>query len=235
MIELRREGDVFILEMDAGENRFTVESAARVHELLDEVEAAGKPSALVTVGAGKFYSNGFDLVQMMADGGANMKEQLEETLRVLARVLAFPAPTVAAVNGHAFGAGAQLAVAHDFRIMRADRGYWCMPEIDMPAPLHPGMIALLQARIPAVTVSELITTGRRYGGEEAVAAGIMDESAPEDQVLPRAIEIAAGLAGKADPVMRTLKEGLYPSALHQLALGAAATPGVDPSRRIEPR
>ena len=41
--------------------------------------------------------------------------------------------------------------------------------------------------------------------------------------------------GKADPVMRTLKEGLYPSALHQLALGAAATPGVDPSRRIEPR
>lgn len=235
MIDLTREGDVFILRMDEGENRFSVRTATRIHELLDEVEAAGKPSALVTVGSGKFYSNGFDLVEMMADGGANMVPLMEGTLRVLARVLSFPAPTVSAVNGHAFGAGAQLAVAHDFRVMRADRGYWCMPEIDMPAPLHPGMIAILQARIPAVAVSELITTGRRYGGGEAVAAGIVDECAAEDAVLARAVEIAAGLAGKADPVMRTLKESLYPVALRELALPADATPGVDPSRKIEPR
>lgn len=235
MIDLDRRGDVFVLKLDEGENRFSLATVARIHELLDEVEAAESPVALVTTGSGKFYSNGFDLVEMMANGGANAGELLGGALRILARVLAFPAPTVAAVNGHAFGAGAQLAVAHDFRVMRVDRGYWCMPEIDMPAPLHPGMVALLQARIPAAAVTELITTGRRYGGAEAAAAGIVDETAAEDEVLDRAIEIAAGLSSKADSVMRTLKESLYPEALRALALPADATPGVDRSRKIEPR
>jgi enoyl-CoA hydratase/carnithine racemase len=235
MIGLERRDDVFVLRMDEGENRFSIATITRIHELLDEVEAAGKPSALVTVGTGKFYSNGFDMVEMMAEGGKNMVAQVEGGLRLLARILTFPAPTVAAVNGHAFGAGAQLAIAHDLRIMRTDRGYWCMPEIDMPAPLHPGMIALLQARIPAASVSTLITTGRRYGGADALAAGIVDEVASEDAVLTRAVEAAAALAGKADPVMRTLKESLYRAALRELALPAAATPGVDSSRKIEPR
>lgn len=235
MISLERIGDVFVLRMDEGENRFSIASVTRLHELLDEVEAAGNPSALVTVGSGKFYSNGLDLVEMMADGGKNMAPLIEGTLRFMARILSFPAPTVAAVNGHAFGAGGQLAVAHDFRIMRADRGYWCMPEIDMPAPLHPGMIALLQARIPAASVSTLVTTGRRYGGNEARAAGLVDEVADQDAVLPRAVEAAAALASKATPVMRTLKEGLYASALRELALPATATPAIDASHPIEPR
>ncbi|MEO2168957.1 MAG: enoyl-CoA hydratase/isomerase family protein [bacterium] len=235
MIELERIGAVFVLRMDEGENRFSITNVKRIHELLDEVEAAGNPSALVTVGSGKFYSNGFDMVEMMADEGKNAAPLIEGALRVLARILSFPAPTVAAVNGHAFGAGAQLAVAHDHRIMRADRGYWCMPEINMPAPLHPGMIALLQARVPATSVSRLIVTGTRYGGEDALAAGIVDEVAAESAVLTRAVDAAAALAGQADPVMRTLKESLYPVALRELALPAHMTPGVDPTRKIEPR
>ena len=105
----------------------------------------------------------------------------------------------------------------------------------MPAPLHPGMVALLQARIPARTVSELITTGHRYGGSEAQAAGIVDEVANEGEVLERAMARAALLAAKADPVMRTLKTSLYGPALTALALPPSATPGVDPSRPIQPR
>ena len=135
----------------------------------------------------------------------------------MARVLTFPAATVAAVNGHAFGAGAQLAVAHDHRLMRVDRGFWCMPEIDMHAPLHPGMLKLLAARIPAAALHELITTGKRYGGAEAQARGIMDEAVAEAELLPRAIHIAAGLAAKSHPVLGTLKRSLYPEVLKALA------------------
>ena len=235
MIRLERHGEVFVLHMDDGENRFGCESVQAISDCLDEVESVQGPSALVTTGAGKFYSNGFDLVEMMADGGANPEPLLGGALRILARILIFPAPTVAAINGHAFGAGAQLGVAHDFQIMRSDRGYWCMPEIDMPAPLHPGMVALLQARIPTRTVAELITTGRRYGGPEACAAGIVNEVAAQDLVLERAVERAATLASQADPVMRTLKTSLYGGALAALALPPSATPGVDPSRPIQPR
>ena len=135
---------------------------------------------------------------------------------MLGRVLTLPCTTVAACNGHAFGAGAQLVVAHDFRLMRVDRGYFCMPEIDMKAFLHPGMTALLAARLPAQTVHEVLTTGRRYGGGDARAAGIVEEALPEAALLPRALELASGLAVKAHPVMKRLKSDLYPHVLAAL-------------------
>ena len=146
MIWLTREEAVFVLRLDAGENRFSSDAVAEANARLDEVEKADGPKALVTTGTGKFYSNGLDLDYMRASG--DPAAYLASVLDLIARVLVFPAWTVAAINGHAFGAGALLAVAHDDRVMRADRGYFCMPEVDMKLPLHPGMTAILQARLP---------------------------------------------------------------------------------------
>ena len=215
MIDLSRDGDVFVLRADAGENRFVPDTLAGWNDALDEVEAAEGPKALVTTGTGRFYSNGLDLDYMMSSG--DPPAYLEAVLDVMTRILVFPAYTVAAMNGHAFGAGAQIALAHDTRVMRADRGYFCMPEIDMRAPLHPGKTALIQALLPAQTAHECIVTGRRYGGSDAVASGIVDHAVPEDEVLPRAIAIAAQWAPKADPSMAVLKRGMYPRALEALA------------------
>ena len=213
MIDLRREGDVFVLRMDAGENRFHPDFMKAWQAALDEVEGAEGPKALVTTGTGKFYSNGLDLDWMLGEGQGRADEYLHDVLRVIARVLIFPTISVAAINGHAFGAGAQLAVAHDLRVMRSGRGYFCMPEIDMRVPLHPGMTAILQARLPKQTVHEVIATGRRYAAEDALARQIVDEALPEAELLPRAIALAAGLAGKAHPVMSALKRGLYAPVL----------------------
>ena len=216
MIDLRREDDVFVLRMDAGENRFHPDFVRAWNAALDEVEGAEGPKALVTTGSGKFYSNGLDLDWMLGEGRSQASEYLRGVLAVIGRVLVFPAITVAATNGHAFGAGAQLVVAHDYRVMRSGRGFFCMPEIDMKVPLHPGMTAVLQARLPKRTVHEVIATGRRYAAEDAVAAQIVEEALPEAEVLPRAIAIAAGLAAKAHPVMRTLKLGLYAPVLQAM-------------------
>jgi enoyl-CoA hydratase/carnithine racemase len=213
MLDLSREGEVFVLRMDAGENRFHPDFVRAWNAALDEVEAAEGPKALVTTGSAKFYSNGLDLDWMLGAGQGHANEYLHSVLAVIGRVLVFPAISVAAINGHAFGAGAQLAVAHDFRVMRTDRGYFCMPEIDMRVPLHPGMTAILQARLPKQAVHEVIATGKRYSAEEARARGIVEEALPELEVLPRAVALAAGLAAKAHPVMSTLKRGLYAQVL----------------------
>jgi len=213
MLDLSREGEVFVLRMDAGENRFHPDFVRAWNAALDEVEAAEGPKALVTTGSGKFYSNGHDLDWMLGEGQGQANEYLHGVLAVIGRVLVFPAISVAAINGHAFGAGAQLAVAHDFRVMRTDRGYFCMPEIDMKVPLHPGMTAILQARLPKQTVHEVIATGKRYAAEEARACRIVEEALPELEVLPRAVAIAASLASKAHPVMSALKRGLYAPVL----------------------
>jgi enoyl-CoA hydratase/carnithine racemase len=218
MIDVTRDGEVTILRMAAGENRFRTDFLRAWNEVLDDVEGAEGPRALVTTGSGKFYSNGLDLDWMLGEGRDEAADYIPSVLRLLARVLTFPCITVAAVNGHAFGAGAQLLVAHDYRVMRADRGYFCMPEIDMRAPLHPGMTAILQARLPHPTVHEVLATGKRYPAEEARARGIVDEVADEDEVVDRAVAIAAPLAAKAHPVMTTLKRDMYPAALE--ALGA---------------
>src|SRR4051812_45910123 len=118
MIELRRDGDVRILRFDDGENRFTPGFLDEFAAMLDELSAVEGPCALVTTGTGKFYSNGLDLDWL----GRNTDEwgpYLDRVHGLFARLLTLPMPTVAALNGHTFAAGAMLAVGHDHRVMRA--------------------------------------------------------------------------------------------------------------------
>jgi enoyl-CoA hydratase/carnithine racemase len=217
MIDLSREGDVFVLRMQHEENRFDAKAIDGWNDALDQVEEAEGPKALVTTGLGKFYSNGLDLDFMQSEAAGGPGVYLSRVLAIMERVLFFPAYTVAAINGHAFGAGAQVALAHDARVMRSERGYFCMPEIDMRAPLHPGMTAIIKARLPHQTAHEVIVTGTRYGAQLALERKIVDDVASEADVLPRAIEIAAGYADKAHPVMSTLKRGMYPETAEALA------------------
>ncbi|MEE3328457.1 MAG: enoyl-CoA hydratase/isomerase family protein [Myxococcota bacterium] len=215
MIELEKQGEVFVLRMDAGENRFGSESIRLWNERLDEVEAASGPKALVTTGMGKFYSNGLDL-DYMRSGDIDPSVYIASVLAIMERVLVFPAITVAAMNGHAFGAGAQIALAHDYRVMRKERGYFCMPEIDMGMPLHPGMTALIQARLPVQSAHEVIATGTRYPADLALDRCIVDRVEEEAEVVLRAVEMAGSLASKASPVMSRLKREMYPRVISAL-------------------
>src|SRR5215475_12680246 len=194
--------------MGAGENRFSMAVLDQLSTALDQVEAADGPRALVTTGDGKFYSNGLDL-DWLASAPDRATEYLAAVYRLLGRILGFPALTVAAVNGHAFGAGALLATAHDVAVMRQDRGYWCMPEADLGLPLSPQFLSVLTAKLPARAVPQAVMTGRRYGGPDAVAAGIVHESAAAEQVLPSALTIAAGLAAKDSRTVGVHKRLLY--------------------------
>ncbi len=215
MIELDRDGSVVVLRMQGGENRFSLEWLDGVNAALDQVQAIEGPIALVTTGDGKFYSNGMDL-DWLATVPERAGDYLRAIYRVLGRVLSFPAVTVAAVNGHAFGGGAQLAVAHDFAIMRADRGYWCMPEADLGLPLTAEYTSLLRAKLPGRALQEALVTGRRYGGPDALAAGIVHRVASEDEVLPQAIKLAADLAGKDRRTLAEHKRLLYGEAITTL-------------------
>ncbi len=215
MPALRRSEDVFVLDLGDDENRFNPTWVEAVGALLDEVVAAEGPRALVTTATGKFFSNGLDLEWM----GANQDEVgafVPQVQELLARVLEAGVVTVAAIQGHCFAAGAMLATAHDHKVMREDRGFLCYPEVDIGLPFTPGMSALLQARLPVRTAHEAMTTGRRYGGPEALEAGIVDAVAPLEEVLPTAIAHAASLAGKSGPTLAAIKQGMYGPALDAL-------------------
>ncbi len=215
--ELTHHDAVYVLTMDEGENRFNRRSLETINQLLDEVEAVGGPAALVTTGTGKFYSNGLDLDWALS-GEADMSfvELALETQKLLARTLAFPHPTVAAINGHCFAAGAMWSLAHDFRVMRADRGFWSLPEINIKIPFTEGMAALIQARLTPQVAHLAMTTAHRFGGEHAFRAGIVDHAVPEDEVLARAIETAAALAAGDSATLKAIKRTMYRPAIEAL-------------------
>jgi len=210
-IDLDREGHVWVLHLREAENRFNRTSVDAIHAALDTIEASDGPAAMVTTGEGKFFSNGLDLdwLSQATDTGAF----LADVHKMFGRVMGLPLFTVAAVNGHAFAGGAMLATAHDVVVMREDRGYWCLPEVDLGLPLTLAMYATVAAKLPRDTLRDASLRGRRYGAPEAVEAGIAQRAASESDVLPVAVALAAEMAGKDRSVIGAHKQLLYGDAI----------------------
>lgn len=215
MPSLERSGDVHVLDLGADENRIDPGWIESVSAALDEVVASPPPRGLVTTGSGKFFSMGLDL-EWMAANPAGVSDLVESMHGLMARLLELPLSTVAALQGHAFAGGALFALAHDYRVMREDRGYFCLPEVDGAIAISPGLIGLVRARLAPQTALEALTAGRRYTSAEAAQERIVDALAPLDEVVPRATAIAGGLAGKDPDTYGTMKARLFGDAIAAL-------------------
>jgi len=111
-------------------------------------------------------------------------------------------PTVAAINGHCFAAGAMLALACDYRVMTdgAKRNAWlCMNEVDFGAPWPVSFGAVVRAKVAVTALRRFALEGHRFTPSEARDAGLVDEivSGGTQGVLKRAREIAEDKAPKA--------------------------------------
>lgn len=215
MPTLDRQDTVFILNLGDAENRFHPDWIASVNGLLDEVDKAEGPRALVTTATGKFYSLGLDLDWLFSHGD-QLNSYLASAHGLFARVLSLPMMTVAALQGHTFAAGAMLSLAHDFRVMRADRGFWSLPEADLNLAFTEPMSALIQSRLDRQVAHEAMVSAQRYGGTAAAAARIVDHAEPQATVLPAAVEMAAAHAAKAGDTLGLIKARMYAPVLAAL-------------------
>lgn len=214
------DGDIAILDLGEDENRFSPEFLDEVDAQLDAVLAKGA-HGLVTTADSKFYSNGLDLDWL----GAHSDQgdwYVRRVQGLLARMLTLPIPTAAAVVGHAFGAGAMLAIAHDFRVMREDRGFFCFPEVDIRIPFTPGMAALIQAKLTPQAAVASMTTGRRFGGIDAKAFGLVDATATEGSVTTTATDLLRPLGGKDSGTLGAIKQGMFGPAVEALVSAGSA-------------
>ena len=215
MPSLDRDGDVWILNLGEDENRFHPDWLDQVIAMVDQVAAEPSPRALVTTATGKFFSNGLDL-DWLGQNQDRVDDYVAQVHELLARVLAAPMFTVAAIQGHAFAAGAMLTLAHDMRVMRADRGFWCLPEADIHIPFAHGMNALIQCKLTPAAQTSAMVTARRFGGDGAQEAGIVDVTEPEQLVVSQAVELAAAQAGKDGATLETIKSRMYEHVLEAL-------------------
>lgn len=210
------EGGVSVLRMSAGENRFNPTMLAGLGSALDEAEAAEGPLAVVLTGEGKFFSNGLDLEWLGQADDAGRREALAGVYSLFARLLEFPGPVVSAINGHCFAAGAMMALAGDWRVMREDRGFLCLPEVDIGLVFVPGMNSLITHKLSGRAARDTMLTGSRLTAPEALAAGIVDGTASEDELLAAAVQLALPVASKPREVFAGIKRGINASAIESL-------------------
>ena len=192
-ISVRQEGSVAVITWNEVENRINLDSLERLNTILDELQSLEGPLSVVLTGQGKFFCNGLDL-ERFADQRDEFIETLHELERTIGRLLVFPAYTVAALNGHTFAGGALISCAFDYRVMREDRGYWCMNEAEIGLALDERLWSILINRLPRASAIVAATTARRFSGPDAVRLGIVEAVASEADLLAHALLVAEPLA-----------------------------------------
>lgn len=215
-VTLTTTSPVWTLSLGEDENRFSPELIADVFAALAKVSESSEPVALQVTASGKFFSNGLDLEWLQAhpDQWQSYVAQVQEVLR---RVLTLPAPTVCAINGHCFAAGAMLALACDYRVMRTERGFFCLPEVDINIPFTPGMSALIQSKLSPRAALDAMATGTRFDAPAALSAGIVDRICDLEELAEVSHSLVSGLAGKDRGTLGAIKSTMYSDVTAALA------------------
>lgn len=196
VVKWEKDENVAILTMCNGENRQNLVFAMEMNKAIDDILADASVQALVlTSNDEKNFSQGVDVEWLGGRFQAKETEPIKEFLygmnSVFKKLLTIPIPTIAAINGHAFGNGAILSCACDFRFMRADRGYFCFPEVNIGIMFFPGMNAFCKKAIPYYKFQEMQFTGNRYGAAELEQHHVIRKAcANQEELMKESIAFA---------------------------------------------
>ncbi|XP_052061205.1 uncharacterized protein LOC127701353 [Mytilus californianus] len=187
---------ITIIRMLNGENRLNNSFLQEFNNTLDLVLENKDCKALITTSEGKFYSNGIDL-KWMTPLTDEKRDQFRASLAdSIWRIMHFPIPTVAALNGHTFAGGAFLAMGHDYRVMRSDRGWICWNEVHMNLPIKEDIRDVINNKIWNVDAHrEAIVFGRRITAPEAKTLGLVDSVVDIENLLQEAKRLAKHALG----------------------------------------
>ena len=124
-------------------------------EVLDQIEKTDGPGVLVTIGTGeRHFSTGFDLKYWMKSYD-NMYDSIHLFQRLLAKLIAFPLPSLCVFNGTAIAGGYFMGLAHDYRIMHDTKGTICLSELKLGFALPPTYIKFVVSKLHSTVASKL--------------------------------------------------------------------------------
>lgn len=220
----RRDGGIAVVTLDDPDRRnaMTVTMGEAISATFGELADDDELRAVVLTGTPPAFSAGGDLA-MLEDHARRAREEgfdaTDDMRSFYERFLAVrdvPVPVVAAVNGHAIGAGLCVALACDLLLV-ADEARVGLNFARLA--LHPGMGGswLFPRSVGWQQAAEWLYTGRIVSGTEAAAAGMALRSMPSRDVLPAALELAGEIATSSPRVVRQLKQSLAQSPTATLA------------------
>jgi len=175
--------------------------------LLDELTDDKHVRCLIVTGAGRAFCVGADLkAHGSTDPTARERREYVETgQRFYRRLQTVSIPVIAAVNGHAIGAGLELALSCDFLVVAQDAKLR-LPEIGLGTFVGGGTVYTLAQRVGVARAKELIMLGEFFSGREAEAMGLANRSVHAGRVLDVAFDYARRLARQAPVSMRLAKD-----------------------------
>ncbi|WP_372667117.1 enoyl-CoA hydratase/isomerase family protein [Amycolatopsis kentuckyensis] len=186
-ITLENHQDVAVVRIDHGGGNTLDTDSCR--ELVLRLEEVADARAVVLTGTGRIFSAGVDLRRIHDGGATYVSEFLPLLSDALLAVFGCPRPVVAALNGPAVAGGAVLAAACDHRVLGA--GTIGVTELLVGVPFPLAALEILRCAYGTAPLPSLTYSGSTYGGEDALARGLVDELA--DDVLERALAVATRL------------------------------------------
>ena len=211
--KIETNGPVTVLTMTTGENKISRTTLNAWNHALDTLDSKTGPHALVITGEDKYWSTGLDLDAVVKMSAQDQDRLLTDLDLLLVRLLVSSYVTVAALNGHTYAAGALLALACDYRVMRIDRGYFCLPSVDIGIPFSPGMTSLITTKIPQPAAHDLVVSCRAIDAREALATGVIHRAVDAEDVMPLATELAHACANKDPLTLETVKRRMYAASV----------------------
>ena len=208
-VEQREAVSVVTLVDEARRNAMTAPMVEEIVETFDTLERDGTTGAVVVTGAPPAFCSGADTSSLGAIASAGNDRERRSVVSIyegFLRVLRSPLPTVAAVNGPAVGAGLNLALACDVRIAAASARF--DPRF-VKIGIHPGggHLWMLERAVGPQTAAAMVLFGARVDGARAVELGLAWSCHPDDELLARAVEFAAG-ASAPIPLLGRVKQTL---------------------------
>jgi enoyl-CoA hydratase len=223
-IRITREDGIVTLAFNRPESRNAMTPAMgdEVVRAVEEIRGDATARVLVLTGTGKAFSSGGDLSMIARDTGASsagdapsMQGSPRDFYVRYLSIRNLPIPTIAAINGHAIGAGLCIALACDLRVAVADAK---MGMTFTKLGIHPGMGAtyFLPRLIGTARASELFFTGRVFDAAEAERLGIVNRVAPRDQFDAVVRSLAHEIAAAAPIPVRMVKKAIARGTQHTL-------------------
>jgi enoyl-CoA hydratase/carnithine racemase len=208
-VELTLRDHVAVLRLNNPERRnvMDVETATAMQEAVERLGRDPDVRCLVIAGGDGVFASGADIRELDAAG---TEENLAYNRRLRASVnavAALPMPTIAALNGHAIGGGLELALACLLRVASTESRLG-LPEVKLGIIPATGGLARLPALVPRTVAAELALTGELISGAEAKDLGLVNYAVAADEVLDRALELAAKIAAVAPLAAQAIVESL---------------------------
>lgn len=186
-------GGVTLLRINRPEARNALNMALRraLAEAFTHLGADPEVRCIVVTGDRKAFAAGADIKELAEAGSI---EILQRQVHLLWRAIAAcPKPVIAAVNGYAWGGGCELAMHADI-VIAGEGASFCLPEIKVGIMPGAGGTQRLVRAVGKFQAMRMLMTGQPIPGREAFASGLASEVVADDQVLARALEMAATIA-----------------------------------------